>query len=207
MSYEERAAGHGRPSQSGLRHKPPSRSNDDPNAMHLQVEVDVMDVTAVRASRRVRSRTAIRVTPPPSPVVPGPTASVSPTLVHVGQPVDMRQAARQMSPEKARSRTSGSRWRFSAVPATEIGQSCINFVRQYGVDTSHVVRQGRRLGTYYIEMGSAVRASKVIYDRAGSSFSELKPGDIILSGTPSGVSGGRAPQGNTANSTVHQVMT
>src|SRR5690606_14831108 len=66
----------------------------------------------------------------------------------------------------------------SAVPANEIGQACINFVRQYGVDTSHVARQGRRLGTYYIEMGSAVRASKVIYDRAGSSFSELKPGDI-----------------------------
>ena len=50
--------------------------------------------------------------------------------------------------------------------------------RQWGVDTSEIVRQGQRLGTYYLENGAAMRASKVIYDRAASSIAELQPGEI-----------------------------
>lgn len=66
----------------------------------------------------------------------------------------------------------------SALPDNEMGRACVDFIRQYGVDTSHVVRQGPRLGVYFIEMGASVRASKVVYDRADSSFANLKPGDI-----------------------------
>ncbi len=66
----------------------------------------------------------------------------------------------------------------TAVPDNDIGQACINYVRQWGVDTSEVLRQGKRLGTYYLENGAAMRASKVIYDRAASSIAEIQPGDI-----------------------------
>lgn len=66
----------------------------------------------------------------------------------------------------------------SAVPATEIGQACINHIRQYGVRTEHVRRSGSRLGIFYLETGVSQRPSKVIYDRAGSSITELRPGDI-----------------------------
>jgi len=66
----------------------------------------------------------------------------------------------------------------SAVPATEIGQACINKIREFGVNTDHVLRQGARLGTFYLETGASQRPSKVIYDRAGSSITDLKPGDI-----------------------------
>jgi 2-dehydro-3-deoxygluconokinase len=66
----------------------------------------------------------------------------------------------------------------SVVPATEIGQACINFVRQFGVNTDFVLRGGKRLGTFYLETGASQRPSKVIYDRAGSSITELKPGQI-----------------------------
>ena len=66
----------------------------------------------------------------------------------------------------------------SAVPDNDIGQACINYVRQWGVDTSEVLRQGKRLGTYYLENGAAMRASKVIYDRAASSIAELRPGEV-----------------------------
>ena len=31
----------------------------------------------------------------------------------------------------------------TAVPDNDIGQSCINYVRQWGVDTSEVLRQGQ----------------------------------------------------------------
>lgn len=66
----------------------------------------------------------------------------------------------------------------SAVPANDLGQAAINYVRQFGVDTSLVLRQGRRLGVYFLEIGAGGRASKVVYDRADSSASEIKPGMI-----------------------------
>jgi len=66
----------------------------------------------------------------------------------------------------------------SAVPANEIGQACINHMRRYGLSTQFVQRRGPRLGILYVECGAAQRSSKVIYDRAGSSFSQLKVGDI-----------------------------
>ena len=56
------------------------------------------------------------------------------------------------------------------LPANDIGDACLNFLRQYGVGTNHIVRGGERLGIYFLEMGSAQRGSKVIYDRAGSAI-------------------------------------
>ena len=58
----------------------------------------------------------------------------------------------------------------SKVPAHEIGQCAINALRHFGVDTEGVVRGGSRLGIYFVEKGASQRASKVIYDRAGSSI-------------------------------------
>ncbi|GAG12235.1 unnamed protein product, partial [marine sediment metagenome] len=66
----------------------------------------------------------------------------------------------------------------TALPPHEIGDACEMFLRQYGVDTSYIVRQGDRLGIYFLEMGAVQRGSKVIYDRAGSALSGLKPGDV-----------------------------
>ena len=58
----------------------------------------------------------------------------------------------------------------SKVPAHEIGQCAINALRRYGVDTRSVLRGGERLGVYFVEKGASQRASKVIYDRAGSAI-------------------------------------
>ncbi len=66
----------------------------------------------------------------------------------------------------------------SALPAHEIGQCAINLLRSYGVDTSAIQRQGERVGIYFLEFGASQRPSKVIYDRAGSSISELQPGQV-----------------------------
>ena len=64
------------------------------------------------------------------------------------------------------------------LPAHEIGQSAINALRRYGVDTSMVVRGGDRVGIYFNEKGASQRPSKVIYDRAGSSIATAKPEDF-----------------------------
>src|ERR1017187_1852872 len=66
----------------------------------------------------------------------------------------------------------------SKVPENSLGQSAINHLRRYGVDTQFVVRGGNRLGIYFLENGVSMRASQVIYDRSGSSFSEAKTDDF-----------------------------
>jgi len=60
------------------------------------------------------------------------------------------------------------------VPRHEIGQSAVNTLRRFGVDTSGIVRGGDRLGIYFVEKGASQRASKVIYDRAGSAIALAK---------------------------------
>lgn len=66
----------------------------------------------------------------------------------------------------------------TALPDNPIGDACLNSVRQYGVDTSYIVRQGDRLGIYFLEAGAVQRPSKVVYDRANSAVFEVQPGDI-----------------------------
>jgi 2-dehydro-3-deoxygluconokinase len=65
----------------------------------------------------------------------------------------------------------------STVPAHEVGQCAVNFLRRFGVDTSMVKRCGSRLGVFYVEKGASQRGSKVIYDRADSAITKMKRGD------------------------------
>ena len=67
---------------------------------------------------------------------------------------------------------------ITKLPNNELGQSALNTVRKYGVNTNFIVRGGNRLGLYFVEKGASQRASKVIYDRRGSSISEAKISDF-----------------------------
>jgi 2-dehydro-3-deoxygluconokinase len=73
------------------------------------------------------------------------------------------------------------------LPANPLGESARNSVRRFGVDTSDIVWGGPRLGIYFVEKGASQRASKVVYDRAGSSISLAARKDFdwakILKGT------------------------
>lgn len=66
----------------------------------------------------------------------------------------------------------------SKVPANEIGQSAINSLRRFGVDTTGIALGGERLGIYYLEKGASQRPSKVIYDRKYSSISAATAEDF-----------------------------
>lgn len=66
----------------------------------------------------------------------------------------------------------------SKVPSHSVGQSAVNALRRFGVDTSEIVRGGERLGLYYVEKGASQRPSKVIYDRKHSAISEAEPGEF-----------------------------
>jgi len=64
------------------------------------------------------------------------------------------------------------------LPKNDIGDACLNFIRQHGVGVSHIARGGERLGIYYLEHGAVQRGSKVVYDRAGSAMATIQPGMI-----------------------------
>ena len=64
------------------------------------------------------------------------------------------------------------------LPDTPVAHAGAQNLMQLGVGMRHVVWGGTRIGTYYLEPAAGMRASKVIYDRAGSAYSELQPGMI-----------------------------
>jgi len=64
------------------------------------------------------------------------------------------------------------------LPGNDLGDACLAALRARRVGTSHILRGGERIGVYFIESGVAQRASKVIYDRAGSSFATIQPGMV-----------------------------
>lgn len=64
------------------------------------------------------------------------------------------------------------------LPLHEIGQAAVNSLRKFGVETGKIVRGGERVGIYYCEKGASQRPSKVIYDRAYSSFATAKREDF-----------------------------
>jgi len=64
------------------------------------------------------------------------------------------------------------------LPKHEIGQAAVNSLRQFGVDTSKIVRGGNRVGIYFLEKGASQRPSKVIYDRADSAIATAAAADF-----------------------------
>jgi len=61
------------------------------------------------------------------------------------------------------------------LPQNEVGEACIQYLRQFGVKTNKIIRGGDRQGIYFLEIGASARPSKVIYDRANSAIATAKP--------------------------------
>ena len=59
-----------------------------------------------------------------------------------------------------------------------IADAAVAELRRFGVDTSKLVRGAGRMGVYYLENGANQRASRVVYDRSGSSAALAAPGSI-----------------------------
>ena len=58
----------------------------------------------------------------------------------------------------------------SKVPPNALGRGAVAAVRGAGVDCAAVTLRRGRMGLYFLSMGAGLRASEIIYDRAGSSF-------------------------------------
>lgn len=74
----------------------------------------------------------------------------------------------------------------TALPENALGDAAVAELQRFRIDTSGVARQGERVGTYYLEAGAAHRPSRVVYDRAWSSFATAERGtfdwDALLDG-------------------------
>lgn len=65
----------------------------------------------------------------------------------------------------------------SAVPEGPIGDGVLGELRRHGVDVAPILRPAGRMGLYYYLPGGPMRPAEVVYDRAGSAFAEVAPGD------------------------------
>ncbi len=64
---------------------------------------------------------------------------------------------------------------ITAFPNNDLGKSAYNYLRQYGVNTEHIVFNEGRMGLYFLESGAMQRTSKIIYDRFNSAFANIDP--------------------------------
>ena len=67
---------------------------------------------------------------------------------------------------------------FSLLPDTPLGRWITTRLDSHGVDVSHVIWTGDRVGVFFLEPGIPPRGSRVVYDRADAAVSFLKK-DIV----------------------------
>jgi 2-dehydro-3-deoxygluconokinase len=68
---------------------------------------------------------------------------------------------------------------FSKLPDHPLSRLIVGAVRAHGVDTSRVVWTAEgRVGTFFYERAVPPRPARVWYDRQGSAFTTMNPGDV-----------------------------
>ena len=75
----------------------------------------------------------------------------------------------------------------TALPQNALSDEIISAISEKKIDTSKIQRSGERVGIYFLPQGADLKNAGVIYDRAYSSFSELKVGQIDWKKTYDGV--------------------
>ena len=66
----------------------------------------------------------------------------------------------------------------TVLPRNPVADACLADLRSKGVDTSLVIRNGERMGIYFLETGANQRPSRVIYDRANSAIAASGPASL-----------------------------
>lgn len=67
---------------------------------------------------------------------------------------------------------------LTALPENMLSAQIVQYLQNKRVDTSALIYQGNRIGTYYLPKGKDLKNAGVIYDRAYSSYAELQPKTI-----------------------------
>jgi 2-dehydro-3-deoxygluconokinase len=73
---------------------------------------------------------------------------------------------------------------FTILPANSLSKDIIDHLGGQGIGNQRILSGGNRIGSYYLPQGADLKNAGVIYDRAFSSFGDLKPGminwDVVL---------------------------
>lgn len=77
---------------------------------------------------------------------------------------------------------------FTALPANEIGDRFLTFLKQHQIDTSSICRLGDRIGLYFLENGFGCRQSEVFYDRKHTSINQIRPNMLDMDSLFQGIS-------------------
>ena len=64
------------------------------------------------------------------------------------------------------------------IPDNDISASAIKEMRKHNVQFQNIIYGGDRMGIYFLETGSGIRGSNVVYDRANSSMATIENGSI-----------------------------
>lgn len=69
---------------------------------------------------------------------------------------------------------------LTKLPDHALGDAVVSFLKKYDVNTSYIIRNDMRIGSYFLENGSGNRSSQVIYDRSYSAMTSFSLNDIVL---------------------------
>lgn len=67
---------------------------------------------------------------------------------------------------------------LSVLPKNRLADTALRTLHAYGVDTTRTLRQGDRVGTYFMEFGASQRPHSVLYDRKYSAISMAHASDF-----------------------------
>jgi len=76
----------------------------------------------------------------------------------------------------------------SVVPDNYVVRQMVDSLQEKKIDVSAITYAGDKLGIYILPVGSELKNAGVIYDRAGSSFTLVKPGTVDWNAVLEGVS-------------------
>ena len=66
----------------------------------------------------------------------------------------------------------------TGLPFNPLGDAAEQHLKKLDIGAEHVFRTGDRLGIYFVEEGSSVRSTQVVYDRKDSSFAKATVGQF-----------------------------
>lgn len=67
---------------------------------------------------------------------------------------------------------------ITKLPDNPLGQAARQSLDKFNVSTENIIEGGHRIGTYFIELGSAIRPSRVVYDRTDSAIAGIEEGEF-----------------------------
>lgn len=77
---------------------------------------------------------------------------------------------------------------LTALPENDLSRQIAESLEKQGLDLSATIYGGSRIGIYFLTRGQDLKNNALIYDRAGSAFTELKPDSIDWNQVFKGVS-------------------